>query len=105
MKAIRVDLEELVRRVKWVEKHADYLLIAQHVVVVVEETSRAKTDDVKKLEKTIDALLHGSLRDFLPIDIQPKQIVAVIHAHRGVDPMIIENTENQDEERHCLSHS
>jgi len=71
-----------------VEKHADYLLIAQHVIVVVEETSRAKTDDVKKLEKTIEALLHGSLRDFLPIDIQPKQIVAVIHAHRGVDPMI-----------------
>lgn len=88
MEFVRVDLEELTRRVGWVEKHADYILVSKHVVVVVEETSRAKIDDVRKLDRTVEAILCGPLRDWLSIQSVPALIVAVIHAYRGVDSMI-----------------
>jgi len=84
----RIDLEKLVHRIGWTEKHADYLLVSQNAVVIVEETSRAKIDDIKKLEKTVEAILHGPLKDCLPEHCNPSKIIAVIHAQR-VDTMIV----------------
>ena len=88
MKPIKIDLEELVHRIGWTEKHADYLLITQNTIVIVEETSRAKTDDIKKLNKIVEALIHGPLKDHLPIHCNPSKIIAIVHVQRRVDPMI-----------------
>ena len=88
MKPVRIDLEKLARRLGWSEKHADYLLAARNTVVIVEETSRAKLDDIEKLDKTVEALLKGLLKNVLPANCNPSKIVAVVHAKRGIDPMI-----------------
>jgi len=85
----RIDLEDLARKIRFTEKHADYLLITQDVIAAIEETSKAKIDDVKKLNKTIEALLHGPLKEHIPTKSKPAKIVAIIHATRGIDSMIL----------------
>lgn len=87
MKPVRIDLEKLARRIGWTGKRADYLLATRNAVVVVEETSRAKIDDVEKLDKTVEAILRGPLKNHLPAHCNPSKIIAVVHAQR-VDPMI-----------------
>ena len=85
---MRIDLEELAKKEKWKWRHADYLLVdsCRSIVVVVEETSRAKIDDVEKLSITIEAIRQGRVRQ-LPSS-SPSRVVAVIHAERRVDSMI-----------------
>ena len=91
MKPIKIDLEKLVYRMGWTEKHADYLLLFRNAIVIVEETSRVKIDDIKKLDKTVEALLHGPLKNYIESYtsiLNPSKIIAVVHAQR-VDSMIV----------------
>jgi len=80
LKASRIDLEKL--NIPW--RHADYIIDAGNTVIVVEETSRAKIEDIEKLENTINAILEGSIK----LSGNPEKIVAIIHFDRGMDPMI-----------------
>ncbi len=84
-----IDLEELARKLRWCEKHADKLVILNDVVVVIEETSRPKMDDIEKLESTIQSLKSGALKNYLRIN--PKRIIAIVHARRrdSVVPKIL----------------
>lgn len=83
-----VDLEDLARKTKWMEKHADKLIISDdgRRVIVVEETSRPKTDDVRKLDNTVNAIKRGLLKNILGSN--PSKIIAVIHALKRLDTMI-----------------
>jgi len=51
----------------------------------VEEISRAKPEDVDKLEKTVEALRRGELQQLCG---NPNRVIAVLHASREVDAMI-----------------
>ena len=86
MNAAKIDLEKLARDIGWMEKHADYMLIAQDTIAIIEETKNAKIDDIRKLEKTIEAIKNGPLKNHVPT--QPTRIIAIIHAERKIDPMI-----------------
>jgi len=78
LRARRIDLEGL--GLPW--KHADYIIDADGVAVVVEETSAARIEDVEKLENTVRAIVEGGIR----LGGNPEKIVAVIHG--DLDPMI-----------------
>ncbi|RLF21311.1 MAG: hypothetical protein DRN15_11430 [Thermoprotei archaeon] len=86
----KIDLEQPAKEMKWTEKHADYLLIVEDTIVIVEETSRAKINDIEKLESTIKAILQGPLKKRLRKHLTStfKRIIAIIHAKRGIDSMI-----------------
>ncbi len=80
----RVDLEHLVRRKGINIKHADYVIMGRDVLIIVEETSRPKLDDLAKLEETISAIKRSLLEPEVP---KPKsgKIVAIIHRRRRPD--------------------
>jgi len=78
---MKIDLEKLGLQ----RRHADYIVIAGDTVVIVEETSRAKIEDIDKLVETVEALHSGELRHLCG---NPSKIIAVLHASREVDPMI-----------------
>lgn len=88
MKPRRIDLEELAAKAGFRGKHADYLIVAGDTVVIVEETSRAKIDDVRKLQETINAIRAGPLGSYLHPQSRTSKIVAVIHSPRRVDTMV-----------------
>ncbi len=88
MRFVKIDLEDLVRRIGWSGKHADYICIAGDVVVVVEETERAKIDDVDKLDSTVQAIKEGLLSSVVPSLSRFTKLMAVVHARRGIDPMV-----------------
>ena len=88
MKPARVDLEDLVQRIGWKGRHADYLLITHNAVIIVEETGRAKLDDIEKLENTVEALKEYPFKDSILPPNKPSKIIAIVHAKCGVDPMI-----------------
>lgn len=67
-------------------KHADYLLIAKDVVIIVEETGRAKTDDVNQLIETAKLIREGAIY-IEDARIEQARIVGVLHARR-VDSMV-----------------
>jgi len=48
---MKIDLEKLGLQ----RRHADYIVIAGDTVVIVEETSRAKIEDIDKLVETVEA--------------------------------------------------
>ena len=87
MNAAKIDLEKLARDIGWMEKHADYILITQDTIAIIEETKTAKKDDIEKLEKTIEAIRNGPLKNHIPTQPTTK-IIAIIHAERKVDLMI-----------------
>jgi len=55
-----------------------------NTVIVVEETSKAKIEDIEKLENTVNAILEGGIK----LSGDPEKIIAIIHFDRGMDPMI-----------------
>jgi hypothetical protein len=80
-KCEKIDLEGI-EEIKQ-DKHADYMIDCGGVIVVVEETSRSKLDDVNKIENTINWLRsykiqnnHNYIRYFL----------CIVHHERGSDP-------------------
>jgi len=78
---VKIDLKKL--GLQW--RHTDYIIVARDTVVVVEETSRAKPDDVDKLRETVEALRRGELQHLCS---NPSRVIAVLHASREVDAMI-----------------
>jgi len=66
-------------------KHADYLLDCGDVIVVVEETSRPKPEDVEKIENTINWLY--SKRGASSI----RRILGVIHHTGGSSTMLVKH--------------
>ena len=81
----KIDLEEFARTIGWTEKHADYVIVTQRTIAVVEETKTAKKDDIEKLDKTIEAIRNGPLKNHMP---KSDRIIAIIHAEKRTDPMI-----------------
>ena len=84
---IIINLEELAKKIKWNKKHADKAIIHNSILVIIENTNKAKTKDIKQLEKTIETILKGPLKNHLPLTNNPSKIIAIIHA-RKTDPMI-----------------
>lgn len=84
---IRIDLEKLAE-FKGI-KHVDYILIYKNTTILVEETSRAKSDDIKKIKSTIQALKQGVLNNYLTehrLNIGSR-IIAIIHTTRRPSTM------------------
>lgn len=57
-----IDIEDLVKRIGWRGKHADKLIVVGETLVIIEETATAKIGDLKQLEETVNATLHGPLK-------------------------------------------
>ena len=75
----QIDLEKLSLKFK----HADYVIDCGDLIVVVEETSRCKLDDLNKIDETIEQLYaHRKPRDNLGF-------VGIIHCSRRVDPQLV----------------
>jgi hypothetical protein len=86
---LEIDLDNLYRSLNISYKHADRIIIKDPYIVVVEETSRAKIDDVEKLVATVEQIRsNDSLRRVLNIDdIDKVRIIVLLHS-REIDPMI-----------------
>jgi hypothetical protein len=86
---LEIDLDDLYRSLNISYKHADRIIIKDPYIVVVEETSRAKIDDVEKLVATVEQIRSNeSLRRVLNIDdIDKVRIIVLLHS-REIDPMI-----------------
>lgn len=86
---LEIDLDDLYRSLNISYKHADRIIIKDPYIVVVEETSRAKIDDVEKLVATVEQIRsNDSLRRVLNIDdIDKVRIIVLLHS-REIDPMI-----------------
>jgi len=74
-----IDLEKLTKKIKWKGKHADQIIIHNTTIAIIENTNRAKTDDIKQLDSTIQAILKGPLKNHLPLTNKPSKIIAIIH--------------------------
>jgi len=75
------NLEELQLRFK----HADILMICNDKVIIIEETSRAKIDDVVKVEETIKRFEDDELSSLLRLNSKYSSIYGIIHSKGGVD--------------------
>ncbi len=74
-------------------KHADKVIVVDNRIVIVEETERAKLEDVKKLTETVkfivdDERLQSELLE--RSSIEGTMIVMVIHSPRRIDDMVFE---------------
>ena len=84
---IRIDLEKLAEFKEI--KHVDYILIHKNITILIEETSRAKSDDIKKIESTIQALKQGLLSNYLTkhgLNLG-SHIISIIHTARRPSTM------------------
>jgi hypothetical protein len=87
------DLDKIYGSLKINRKHVDKVIICadkKQVVILVEETSRAKIDDVEKIEETADEIRNNNkLQNALGINPGECNIFfGIIHATREVHPMI-----------------
>jgi len=87
---VKIDLEKL--GLQW--RHADYIIVARDMVAVVEETSRAKPEDIDKLKETVEALRRGELQQLCG---NPSRVIAILHASREVDAMIARDLRARNE--------
>ena len=88
METIKVDLEKIAKEIEWNEAHADYLIISREALVIIEETSRAKPEDIRKLDNTIKSILNHRLNNYINLRNIPEKIIAVIHAKKRIDRMV-----------------
>ena len=82
METIKVDLKKIAKEIEWGEAHADYLIISREALVIIEETSRAKPEDIRKLDNTIKSILNHRLNNYINLRNIPEKIIAVIHANQ-----------------------
>jgi hypothetical protein len=59
-------------------KHADYLIDCEDLLVVIEETSVAKLEDINKLEETINWLCENRK--------SASNYIGIIHRSKAADP-------------------
>ena len=69
-----------------VEKHADLLLICGNVVIVIEETTTMKRDDLDQVICTIDDVKARKERYGLGSD--PNKFIGIVHFTRRVDGIV-----------------
>jgi hypothetical protein len=74
----QVDLEELNLQFK----HVDLMLECGNIIVLVEETSRSKLEDLEKIDNTIEWLQRSRAQSNL-------KIVAFVHHGRGADVNLV----------------
>ncbi len=53
----RVELDPLYEKHGVTGRHADYVVVMEHVVFIVENTARARTGDVNQLEETLETIV------------------------------------------------
>ena len=75
----QVNLEEL--NLVFDFKHADYILDCGDLVVVIEETSRSKLEDLDKIDNTIKWLLQHRSQGY-------RELVGIIHRFRSVSSLL-----------------
>lgn len=83
MDCLKINFEEYVKKRfsgREIPKHVDYIYVCSEYVYLVEETRRAKIDDINKIHGILD-LLREEI-------IEGKKIKAIIHSKRGFDPMV-----------------
>ncbi len=73
-------------------KHADKVIVVDNRIVIVEETERAKLEDVKKLTETVkfivdDERLQSELLERSSIE---GTMIVVMHSPRRIDDMVFE---------------
>jgi len=78
----KIDLDELLGMGG--QRRADYLLVGQRALMVVEEAEDVGKCDVDQLVATVEAIRRGSLVNCQGFGL----IVAVAHGQRRVDPMV-----------------
>jgi hypothetical protein len=74
----QVNLEELNLQFK----HVDLMLECDNIIVLVEETSRSKLEDLEKIDNTIEWLHRSRAQSNL-------KIVAFVHHGRGADVNLV----------------
>jgi predicted aldo/keto reductase-like oxidoreductase len=78
-----VDLDRIHLQIK----HADKLLIFGSTILVIEETSNPKIDDVRKVVETIEWLIAGGINHVMA-DREPWRYHGIVHARRRVDDLV-----------------
>jgi hypothetical protein len=78
-----VDLDRLHLQIK----HADKLLICSSAILVIEETSNPKIDDVRKIVETIEWLIAGGI-NYVTADRKPQSYHGIAHAEGRVDDLV-----------------
>jgi hypothetical protein len=78
-----VDLDRIHLQIK----HADKLLIFGSTILVIEETSNPKIDDVRKIVETIEWLIAGGI-NYVMADREPSRYHGIVHARRRVDNLV-----------------
>jgi hypothetical protein len=68
-------------------KHADRLLICGGAILVIEETSNPKIDDVRKIVETIEWLIGGGI-NYVMADGEPSRYHGIVHAEGRVDDLV-----------------
>jgi hypothetical protein len=68
-------------------KHADRLLICSSAILVIEETSNPKIDDVRKIVETIEWLVAGGI-DYVMADREPSRYIGIVHTEKRVDDLV-----------------
>ena len=88
-KQIVIEIDELCKKNRELctEKHADKIVVVNGKAVVIEETDKAKIDDVKQVENTIRNL-HRFLIASNVKNTNIEKVVGVIHASKGMDTMV-----------------
>jgi site-specific DNA-cytosine methylase len=57
----RVELDPLYERHGIIRRHADYVVVMEHVVFIVENTARARIGDVNQLEETLETIVGSEV--------------------------------------------
>jgi hypothetical protein len=68
-------------------KHADKLLVCGNTILVIEETSNPKIDDVRKIVETIKWLIGGGINHVMA-NRKPLSYYGIVHARRRVDDLV-----------------
>jgi hypothetical protein len=68
-------------------KHAERLLVCGSAILVIEETSNPRIDDVRKIVETIKWLIAGGINHVMA-DRKPQSYHGIVHAERRVDDLV-----------------
>lgn len=91
------DLEDIYKSLRAIRKHADRAIVTGKAVIFVEETSRARIDDVYKLAETVKALKEDQeLKNALKLGntLSNLKVIVVLHSPH-VDSMISKKLEHE----------
>ncbi len=93
-KCNKMELDSIVDEITSTEKlgekpkHADYILICNDIVFIVEEANKPKLDDVEQVDKTVELL--KKYRKYFPIESGNIRFKGIIHGFERIDPILRE---------------